>query len=1157
MVKLAYSLMAVVLVLSVMLPGCTREEDPYGPMYDVHDVLREKLQLTDEQMEIAETGTGVLQLTAEEVDIIRDPVEQLLIELEPLLDEARWQEVRQVFGRLLTDGEADLESLSAIAEELQGLEPWDEVEVITRLEKLPETVGSSLEPLPLAAGLSDVTTVYTPSGTPPEIDEGDEHINLEWVCERDIGFGEPNTGAETNCETGGLFTYSWSWVGVDGATALLGIEFEVPADNTDVSITTTMKYISATTSIVSGFAGTYIATRFADESVRRYRVIDSPFDWKKILDLLCLAFGPYVSWVKYVSVVSDAGSVIIDGLNFVDLAQALGHLEGAEENEIVYNAGSLSKGSYRFYIGLHARTSSAIVGFAHAAAYGQVSKIKVTQSYEEPIPECVLSIGSTAGGTVTSPGEGTFSRPAGAVVNLVATPDAGYEFVSWTGEVGTVANVNAASTTITMNDNYSITANFEQIPAGQVTLTISRTSGGSVSTPGLGTFPYDAGTVVNLVATPASGYRFVKWTGDVGTIANVNAASTTITMNGDYSITANFVRQYNLTISSTAGGTVTTPGTGTFTYDKGTVVAVVATPDPGCEFIRWTSNWGGIIDVDAASTTVTMNGDYPITANFGVEVWDWYGLDAIRGDLDGYYLLMSDLDSSSAGYEELAGPTANGGKGWEPIGTWSPSAFTGSFDGQGHEIRDLFIDRPAEDCVGLFGYYDPSSYAFDYIKNLGLVDATVHGRSGVGGLVGRSDGELSDTYFVGSVVGSWDDVGGLVGENTYPIYRCHSAGNVTGVFGVGGLTGDHSNTFMDDCYSTADVSGDLAVGGLVGYIGACSYISDSYFGGTVVGNRGAGGLVGIASEPMIYNSFYNYDDVLINGQNVLTIGALFGGDFEDWLSNGKFLDVNDRLSLKDGYYVIADIADFKQMLAFGWDDSLKFRLTGDLDLAGEPNFYIPYLDAEFDGNGHVIRNLSFNFDFVSQVGLFGFLGYWGEVRELGAENVDVVGYSNVGGLLGGNGGTVINSYSTGAVAGTQDVGGLVGQVREAVSDCYSTASVTGSDSVGGLVGSLSSGGVSNSYSSGAVSGTYYVGGLVGWNWESPVTNSFWDYQTSGQGTSDGGTGKTTAQMKSTATFSGAGWNIIGVASSSTRNTSYIWNIVNSATYPFLSWQSIS
>ena len=71
-------------------------------------------------------------------------------------------------------------------------------------------------------------------------------------------------------------------------------------------------------------------------------------------------------------------------------------------------------------------------------------------------------------------------------------------------------------------------------------LTITSTSGGAVTTPGEGTFTYGQGRVVRLVARPCLGYAFVKWTGDVATITTVNSFSTTITMNGNYSITANF-----------------------------------------------------------------------------------------------------------------------------------------------------------------------------------------------------------------------------------------------------------------------------------------------------------------------------------------------------------------------------------------------------------------------------------------------------------------------------------------------------------------------------------------------------------------------------------------------------------------------------------------
>jgi len=233
------------------------------------------------------------------------------------------------------------------------------------------------------------------------------------------------------------------------------------------------------------------------------------------------------------------------------------------------------------------------------------------------VTEYVLTISSTEGGSVTTPGEGKYPYCAeqGEKVKLVATPDAGYRFDRWTGDVGTIADVDDATTTIAVNDDYSITANFVPL---YYDLTISSTAGGNVITPGVGTFTYDEGTVVDLVAEADEGYRFDEWTGDVGTINNVNAATTTITMKGDYSITANFeeIAEYDLTISITGCGSVTSPGEGTFTYDAGTVVNLVATPDYSYRFVNWTGNVDTIVDVNAPITTITMNGDYTITANF-------------------------------------------------------------------------------------------------------------------------------------------------------------------------------------------------------------------------------------------------------------------------------------------------------------------------------------------------------------------------------------------------------------------------------------------------------------------------------------------------------------------------------------------------------------
>jgi hypothetical protein len=753
-------------------------------------------------------------------------------------------------------------------------------------------------------------------------------------------------------------------------------------------------------------------------------------------------------------------------------------------------------------------------------------------------------------------------------------------------------------------------------------------------------------------------------------------------------VVAGCVGGVRLTITSTEGGSVTTPGEGTFTYDEGTVVDLVAEADAGYRFVDWTGYVPAIADVTAAVTNITMYRSYSITANFAsdicLEIRDWYDLDAVRNNLCGSYILMNDLDSTTPGYTELASPTAHWGQGWEPIGA-GEYPFRGIFNGGEYEIRDLFIFRPSEEGVGLFGSVGKAGA----IKDIGVVNVTimtgdgcvgglvgynsgtvsnscsigsVSGNFRVGGLVGRNFGTVNNSYSTGSVSGD-SEVGGLVGGNEYKrvgmkdiegtVSDSYSMGSVTGEDVVGGLVGLNYAT-VSDSYSTSSVTGEDHVGGLAGanqgtvnnsyysgnvtgeeYVGglvgsSTGTVSNSYSAGSVSGYENVGGLVGYNNGP-VSNSFYNYDEDLINGENIITVGALFNGDFDQWLANDKFLDVNERLSQEGGYYMVNNITDFKELLAFGQNDTLKFRLKNDLDLAAEHGLYIPYLSGEFDGNGHEISNLSFDFDFVSHVGLFGYLARGGKVTRVGVENVNVTGASSVAGLVGRNRGTVGDSHSTGSVTGNEDVGGLVGSGGTvsnsyfigsvsgnvnvgglvgwggAVSNCYATGSVTGEEFVGGLVG-LNEGPVSNSYSlgnvsggefvgglvgltewstvsncyamgnvngdsgvgglaggndgtvsncysNGGVSGNEDVGGLVGWN-DGTVSTSFWDTQTSGQASSDGGTGKTTTQMKSLTTFSGAGWNIISVVDANTRNPAYTWNIVDTQTYPFLSWQPV-
>jgi len=249
----------------------------------------------------------------------------------------------------------------------------------------------------------------------------------------------------------------------------------------------------------------------------------------------------------------------------------------------------------------------------------------VTAVFEPEEGWCSLTVSSIEGGRVTVSGEETFVYESGTVVDLVAEPDEHYYFSSWAGDVATIGNPADGTTNITMNDSYSVAAEFE-LEEGWCSLSVSSTKGGSVATPGEGISIHSTGTVVELVAEPDEGYQLVKWTGDISTIADANAADTTIAMNSSYSITANFETLYPepmtlLTLSSTTGGSIIYPDEGTSLHALGSDVSLMAEPDEGYQFVNWSGDVGAIADVNAASTTITVDSSYSIRANFSGGAW--------------------------------------------------------------------------------------------------------------------------------------------------------------------------------------------------------------------------------------------------------------------------------------------------------------------------------------------------------------------------------------------------------------------------------------------------------------------------------------------------------------------------------------------------------
>ena len=322
----------------------------------------------------------------------------------------------------------------------------------------------------------------------------------------------------------------------------------------------------------------------------------------------------------------------------------------------------------------------------------------------------------------------------------------------------------------------------------------------------------------------------------------------------------------------------------------------------------------------------------------------------------------------------------------------------------------------------------------------------------------------------------------------------------------------------------------------------------------------------------------------------------------------------------------------------------QYNIIGDFLPPNDPN---ATFTGTFDGNGHVISNLTIARSGWDYVGLFGYVGATGQVRNVTITGANVQGQMYVGGLVGANYGTITSCTVTGSVTGSLSVGGLAGYSDNVITDCHSTASATaGSYSGGAIVGSLvganytsgiitccsASGGVdamaaaaggftganhgtilysyatgsvyqtnamsiaggvggfvggnygtitscyargsvtsteiqiggfvgyndgaiTSVYSTGTVTGAMWVGGLSGDNTPSgTIDASFWDTQTSGMPTSDGGTPKNTAEMKTLSTFTSVGWDFLG---ESTNGIVDIWRMCSDGVdYPRLTWQYV-
>ncbi|MCP1761508.1 two-partner secretion domain-containing protein [Bradyrhizobium japonicum] len=441
---------------------------------------------------------------------------------------------------------------------------------------------------------------------------------------------------------------------------------------------------------------------------------------------------------------------------------------------------------------------------------------------------------------------------------------------------------------------------------------------------------------------------------------------------------------------------------------------------------------------------------------------DVNALQNINTNRSGNYVLGANIDASAtAGW--------NGGAGFTPIGGIGDisSYFSGIFDGLGHHISNLTINRPSSDNIGLFGYIDGGT-----IRNVGLEGGSVTGNNAVGGLVGSSGlwvyggtssvayNTISNVYNTGNVTGSGAMVGGLVGDAYITtISYSYATGTVAGYGAAGGLGGRVVASSVSNSYATGNVSAVWdGAGGLIGYdIGtwmgpgpadyAIGTVSHSHATGTVTGGVNVGGLLGYSNIGLVTDSYAtgNVSGTGSNGGTGTAAGGLVG---------------------------FASYSQVERSYATG-------NVSG-VDAVG---------------------------------GLVGGDWYGGTVSQSYATG-NVSGTRSVGGLVGHSNEavSVLDSYATGAVSGNSEVGGLVGVNQEShVGRSYFAGTVSGASNVGAIVGMNWDGGdVTQSYANRDTSGQSAACGA-----------SF------GGGICDGGM-LTTAQLRDPFTFIANGYDFAAV-----------------------------
>jgi parallel beta-helix repeat protein len=468
--------------------------------------------------------------------------------------------------------------------------------------------------------------------------------------------------------------------------------------------------------------------------------------------------------------------------------------------------------------------------------------------------------------------------------------------------------------------------------------------------------------------------------------------------------------------------------------------------------------------------------------------------------------------------DEYVGVINNGYKGFDPIGNGGAEEyFTGSFDGNGNTITDLWIFRKDENYVGLFSAFGEGASVFDVTLSGANIVGGAHTGGVVGSIVENStidhvvvDGSMVRaylSYYGGGITGQMMGSESAITSSTVTNGTVHGSGNV-----IGGIVGYLVDGSITNATSTANIDGGEYIGGAVGQMVTgtvtnvhvfgdvdSNFSEDVYLSGVAKNGQYTGGFVGHISGGLITESSASGD---------VTFQGNYGGGFVGKINDGAITYATSTGNVTALARVIDEISYYPDYVggfagniennSFNYEtpDELGIVLT---HLYASSTVYAPTSSYVGGFAGYIVNRSIASSTAVGAVtgeqyvgGFGGLTGCYSEFRDSSAA-VDVVsldGYA--GGFSGfdgceGDGSEFIRVSATGDVVSspgtTTGVGGLIGAIyRASVVDSFATGAVssTGSE-VGGLIGTAAYNvSVDTSYATGDVYGEgYNVGGLIG------------------------------------------------------------------------------